>query len=118
MDKFEKTPIDGYSFWSNKNPAIAITLRHKRIDNFAFTIFHEIGHITLHIIKNKKSKFLDIIEFENNDIFEKEANEFAQNNLIQPNQWDILLKDYRPNNDKNLISFRHQIHYVFLQSWY
>ena len=36
---------------------------------------------------------------------EKEADEFAQNNLIQPNQWEILLKEYRPKNDQTLISF-------------
>ena len=42
IDKLEKTPIDGYSFWSNNNPVIALTLRHNRVDNLAFTILHEI----------------------------------------------------------------------------
>jgi HTH-type transcriptional regulator/antitoxin HigA len=105
LQKFEKTPIDGYSFWSGKNPAIGMTLRHKRIDNFAFTLFHELGHITLHIAKNKDKKFLDITGYDQKDLCEKEANEFAKINLISPNQWNQLLKVFRPLNDKNIIAF-------------
>lgn len=111
LDKFEKTPIDGYSFWSGKNPAIAVTLRHKRIDNFAFTIFHELGHILLHISKNKNCKFLDVTGFNEKDMYEKEADKFAQDNLILPGQWELLLQDYKPLNDKNILAFsaRHKI---------
>jgi HTH-type transcriptional regulator / antitoxin HigA len=105
LDKFEKTPVDGYSFWSGNNPAIVLTLRHKRIDNFAFTIFHEIAHIKLHILKNKESKFIDIIGYESKDLCEDEANKFAQDQLISPEQWQDLLNNYRPINDDNIISF-------------
>jgi len=105
LDKFEKTPIDGYSFWSGTNPAIAVTLRHKRIDNFAFTIFHELGHISLHISKDKSCKFLDVTGFNGKDLHEKEADEFARDNLILPEQWKILLQNYKPYNDKNIMSF-------------
>jgi len=105
LEKFEKTPIDGYSFWSGNNPAIAVTLRHKRLDNFAFTIFHELGHIFLHIINDKTSKFLDITGFKEKDILEGVADNFAQDNLITPEQWKILLKDYKPLNDTNIKSF-------------
>lgn len=105
LDKFEKTPIDGYSFWSSTNPAIAVTLRHKRLDNFAFTIFHELGHIFLHIINDKTSKFLDITGFKEKDLLEKEADNFAQDNLILPEQWNLLLKNFRPLNDTNLLAF-------------
>ncbi len=111
LQKFEKTPIDGYSFWSGKNPAIGMTLRYKRIDNFAFTLFHELGHIILHIADNKDKKFLDIVGYNQEDLCEIEANEYAKNNLISPNQWDQLLKEFRPLNDKNIIAFSklHQI---------
>lgn len=105
LQNFEKTPIDGYSFWSDKNPAIAMTLRHKRIDNFAFTLFHEIGHIKLHIVNNKEKKFLDVTGFDHKDICEKEADEYAKNNLISPDQWKQLLKEFRPLNDQNIIAF-------------
>jgi HTH-type transcriptional regulator/antitoxin HigA len=37
--------IDGASFWLNDGPAIAISLRHDRIDGFWFTLMHEMAHI-------------------------------------------------------------------------
>jgi HTH-type transcriptional regulator/antitoxin HigA len=105
LDKFEKTPIDGYSFWSGKNPAIAVTLRHKRIDNFAFTIFHELGHIFLHISKDNTRKFLDVAGFENKDSMENDADIFARDNLIPPEQWNILLLNSKILDDKNILAF-------------
>lgn len=38
--------IDGACFWLDENsPVIAITLRHDRIDNFWFTLRHELEHV-------------------------------------------------------------------------
>ena len=37
--------IDGASFWLEDGPAIAMSLRHDRIDGFWFTLMHEIAHI-------------------------------------------------------------------------
>ncbi len=37
--------IDGASFWLDEGPAIAMSLRHDRIDGFWFTLMHEIAHI-------------------------------------------------------------------------
>ena len=38
--------IDGASFWlSEEEPAIAISIRHDRIDGFWFTVMHEYAHI-------------------------------------------------------------------------
>lgn len=104
IDKIEKAPIDGYSFWSIDNPAIALSLRHKRIDNFAFTIMHEFGHISLHLRKDREVKFLDLTEFEENN-FENEANEFAQDSLIPLVIWNNLNENYLPLNDENIIKF-------------
>jgi len=104
VDKLEKTPIDGYSFWSINNPVIALTLRHNRIDNFAFTVLHELGHIALHIRKNKDSKFIDLAETEENEL-EKEANNYAQESLIPPSSWNDLLKNYIPLSDENIYKF-------------
>ena len=39
------TKIDGASFWLNDNPVIAVSIRFDRIDNFWFTLMHEIGHL-------------------------------------------------------------------------
>src|SRR5690606_2886328 len=43
LKKLDKTPVDGYSFWSEDNPAIVLTLRYNRVDYLAFTLFHELG---------------------------------------------------------------------------
>jgi HTH-type transcriptional regulator/antitoxin HigA len=88
----EKCAVDGISFWSNGNPAIGISIRHKRIDNFAFTIMHELGHVFKHLINNNTAEFIDLDKEHNvpeykNSKEEKEANEFASNSLIVNDEW-------------------------------
>lgn len=90
----EKCAVDGIAFWSNGNPAIGISLRHKRIDNFAFTILHELGHIFLHLVNNNNAEFIDLeneIEYAKS-VEEMEANDFSKNTLIPINDWkDFML---------------------------
>lgn len=113
--KGEKTPIDGVSFWSDGNPAIGMTLRHKRLDNFAFTLFHELGHIYEHLINNNQAEFIDLDikneeEEYKNSTEEKEANHFAQNYLISEMDWIKFKKDNSHiNTDEVMIAFANQI---------
>ena len=104
VDKLDKTPIDGYSFWSNNNPAIALTLRHNRIDNLAFTILHEIGHIALHLSNDKASKFLDLTKNDETEI-ENQANLYAQESLIPKDNWTDFIENYMPINDEKIYKF-------------
>jgi HTH-type transcriptional regulator/antitoxin HigA len=112
LDKFDKTPIDGFSFWSGNNPTIALSVRHKRIDNYAFTILHEIGHIELHLKENKKRCFVDIIGSKDKDVFELQADEYAQKSLISDSKWNELVDFYTPLNDDKIFEFgaKHRIH--------
>lgn len=112
LDKFDKTPIDGFSFWSGNNPTIALSVRHKRIDNFAFTILHEIGHIELHLKENKERRFVDIIGSKDKDDFELQADEYAKKSLISDSQWNELVVFYTPLNDDMIFEFgaKHRIH--------
>ena len=80
-DKLDKVPVDGYSFWIGSNPTIAMTKRFDRIDYFAFTLMHEIGHIIKHISPDAKKDSIDIV-IESNRDYEKEANMFAEKSLI------------------------------------
>ncbi len=99
------THLDGASFMSpDGNPVIAMTLRHDRIDNFWFTLLHELGHIHLHISEAVSLAFFDS---ESNlrktqDKRELEANQFAANALIPEQSWvehrDDLLN--RPTESK------------------
>ncbi len=111
IEKLEKTPIDGYSFWSVNNPAIAVTLRHSRLDNFAFTVMHEIGHIALHLKSNKEQKFLDLTHNEENQ-FETESNDFAEKHLIPKDCWNDILVNKNSLTDQKIekISQKHSIH--------
>jgi len=103
INKLEKTPIDGYSFWSKNNPTIALTLRHSRIDNFAFTLFHELGHIDLHLRNNREISFLDLVNDKIINKVENDANSFAQQKLISDYIWNEILAKYLPLNDDLII---------------
>ncbi len=102
IHKLEKTPIDGFSFWSDNNPAIALTLRHNRIDNFAFTIMHEIGHIALHLRNDRDKKFMDLTRIQNLNKCESEADHYAQDKLISKNIWQDILDNHLPLNDDKI----------------
>jgi HTH-type transcriptional regulator/antitoxin HigA len=102
IQKLEKTPVDGFSFWSEGNPAIALTLRHSRVDNFAFTLMHEIAHIDLHLRNNKEKSFLDLTKKGKVDSFEKEADVFAQERLISKDCWNDIVSNYLSLNDDKI----------------
>lgn len=72
----------------NGTPLIALTLRYDRIDNFWFTLFHEIGHIKLHLLESPTSVFLDDLESVSpDDELESEANSYARDALIPRDLW-------------------------------
>lgn len=116
IDKLEKTPIDGFSFWSDENPAIAMTLRHNRIDNFAFTVMHEVGHIELHLKNDRNKKFMDLTKRQSINDYEKEADNYAQDSLISNNIWQDIISNHLPLNDNKIISLgnKHKINPAIL----
>jgi len=94
QDKAEKVPVDGFAFWSNDNPSISISLRHKRLDNFAFTLFHELGHVFLHLIDDKSKEIIDLLKNEkefSKSKEEVEADIFASENLIPKEKWENFM---------------------------
>ena len=103
IPKLEKTPIDGYSFWSGDNPSIALTLRHNRIDDFAFTVMHEVGHIALHLFNNRDAEFIDFYRDSHKDIAEKEADDFAKAKLISTKIWNEIIEKHTPLNEDKII---------------
>ncbi|HEX8349351.1 MAG TPA: HigA family addiction module antitoxin [Hymenobacter sp.] len=82
-----QTPIDGMAWWceAGECPAIALTIRLNRLDNLIFTLFHELGHVFLHLGKDKgPCEFLDLLEGqdEQEPAVEKEADNWATKNLV------------------------------------
>ncbi|MBK7763477.1 MAG: HigA family addiction module antidote protein [Bacteroidetes bacterium] len=104
-----KCAIDGFAFWSNGNPAIGLSLRHSRIDNFSFTLMHELGHVYLHLTSDNRAQFLDI-ENQKMDDKEKEANEFASNNLIPNAEWKEFKADYIKPSDADFVKLAKKNH--------
>lgn len=80
LPHLQKTYLDGAAFFYGKNPVIVYTGRHKRIDNFWFTLAHEIAHVLKHLDK-KRPFVLDNLKDGDMDKMEVEANELAAEKL-------------------------------------
>jgi HTH-type transcriptional regulator/antitoxin HigA len=79
--------VDGAAFLVDEIPVIGMTLRHDRIDNFWFTLMHELGHVILHYRTGLSAGFFDSTEDFAVDDFERQADEFASNILIPEELW-------------------------------
>jgi plasmid maintenance system antidote protein VapI/Zn-dependent peptidase ImmA (M78 family) len=88
-------PIHGSTRWVKENPLIQLSGRYKRNDIFWFTFFHEVGHVLLH---GKKYVSIENIDVEGElEAYEKQADEFAAERILSPNEEKELLK-HRPLN--------------------
>ena len=87
--KPDHAPLDGAAFWHEDNPVMGLTLRHQRYDNLIFTVYHELGHVFLHLKQDKATSFVDSLEDgkDNSNQLEAEANEFARNTLVPAERW-------------------------------
>lgn len=81
LPHLQKTYLDGAAFISGENPAIVYTGRYKRIDNFWFTVAHEIAHVLLHL-GNKTPFILDNLKDGEQNEIEDEANALAAAKLM------------------------------------
>ena len=67
---------------------VALTLRHDRLDNFWFTLFHELAHVALHLDKDDVDIFFDdMSEGGAKDTRENEADQLASEALIPETEW-------------------------------
>lgn len=89
LKHLSKTYLDGASFLSpTGNPVVALSLRHDRLDNFWFTLLHELGHVYLHLNDSTEAFFDDTDNlYTTKDPKELEANQFAANALIPEDNW-------------------------------
>lgn len=80
--------VDGAAFLVNDIPVVGMTLRRDTLDNFWFTLLHEIAHVVLHYRTGLSIGFFDDIEHTAVDEMEDEANEFASNMLVPDEKWN------------------------------
>ena len=90
-----KTHLDGAALrLVDGRPAIGITLRYDRIDNFWFTLLHELAHVGLHLDRDDQAAaFVDdhslrSIQTGGADSTEANADRWAEDALIPPSIWD------------------------------
>ena len=79
--------LDGAAMLVSGHPVVAMTLRHDRIDNFWFTLLHELAHIYLHFRMGLAVGFYDDLEAVESDEIESEADEFASEALVPNMVW-------------------------------
>lgn len=80
------TQLDGAALKdSDGTPIVGLTLRYDRIDNFWFTLLHEVAHIWKHVDDN--DAFLDDLDASSEDRREAEANRLAREAFIPRLIW-------------------------------
>lgn len=89
---FSKTYLDGAAILIDKeHPVIGLTLRYDRLDNFWFTLLHELAHLSLHL-DSEFSLFFDEIEgVKTIDLSEKEreADMLAEDTILPEAKWEV-----------------------------
>lgn len=82
------THLDGAALLASSNrPVVALTLRHDRLDNFWFVLFHEIAHVKLHLSSEGNTQFFDELDDEATNEIETEADKYALNAQIAEEKW-------------------------------
>lgn len=87
-----KTHLDGAALrLPDGSPVVALTLRFDRLDNFWFTLFHELAHVALHLYEAEVDAFFDDLTNDGKkDRCEKEADEMASQALIPGPEWKAV----------------------------
>lgn len=106
LEHLPSTYLDGACFKSpTGRPVVGLTLRHDRLDNFWFTLIHELAHVYLHLGKREVAFFDDTEKgvYKGRDPEEREANELASNLLIPTEIWKAWKKEKRGHISKEAI---------------
>ncbi len=87
---FRRTYLDGAALLNKKGePIIALSLRYDRLDNFWFTLAHELAHLALGHVNSVDGQCiiddLDLRALQNK--MEKDADELAEESLIPSKLW-------------------------------
>ena len=95
VEQLPGTKIDGATFWLEKTPVIAISIRYDRIDNFWFTLLHEVGHVE----QGSSSLDVEIDAIPQDSVIpdsEQQANSFAAEQAVPQAELDSLVARVGP----------------------
>jgi HTH-type transcriptional regulator/antitoxin HigA len=91
------TLLDGAAMQDEDGtPIIGLTLRFDRLDNFWFTLLHEVAHLWKHV--DREETFLDNLDSTSEDRREVEANRIAKEALIPKVAWKRSDAYLNPSN--------------------
>ncbi|MCC7306438.1 MAG: ImmA/IrrE family metallo-endopeptidase [Acidobacteria bacterium] len=83
-----RTYLDGSAILTfAEHPIIGLTLRYDRLDNFWFTLMHELSHLYFHADVGRKHFYDDLDVKHHDDPLEVEADESAAEALIPSEKW-------------------------------
>lgn len=94
------TRLDGAALkLDSGTPVVGLTLRHNRIDNFWFTLLHELAHVSLHLDKSNQDFIdeLDSVKGEKISKIEQEADSLAGEVLVPKEKWLVSPARILPN---------------------
>lgn len=85
-EHLKSTQLDGAALRDlDGTPVIGLTLRYDRIDNFWFTLLHEVAHVWKHV--DETEAFMDDLDASSEDRREAEANRLAREAFIPRLIW-------------------------------
>jgi HTH-type transcriptional regulator/antitoxin HigA len=97
-----KTHAHGAARWLSPEKALLLlSLRGKWADIFWFSLFHEIGHLLLH---GRRDVFIEWDE-RDEDSREREADAFAADVLIPPQEFQSFVKAHRRVSGRDVAAF-------------
>lgn len=91
-----QTYLDGATWMIGENPVIALSLRYNRIDNFWFTLMHELAHI----VAGHEGIFIDDLAHLEDNPQETEADQLSSSWLIDPNALAEFVERRSPRYSK------------------
>lgn len=94
-----RTHLDGAAIrLEDGTPVVALTLRHDRLDNFWFTLLHELAHVSLHLDDPEVEAIFDDLDQTSVEVREQEADSLANEALLPERHWKQadLLRDPSP----------------------
>ena len=95
-----KTHLDGATLWlEDDRPIIGMTLRYDRLDNFWYTLMHELAHIGRH--EGLEEEFFDDMTLRGaknvaDDCVEVQADQWAEEALIPGDMWEASAVCFSP----------------------
>ena len=89
-----RTYLDGAAIFGY-GPVVGLTLRYDRLDNFWFTLMHELAHLALHANAGAGAYYDDLEATSEPDSRERDADALAADSLIPKTVWHVWTKDLR-----------------------